>query len=156
MMASPESRSIAVRAYAVPKSRDATSASSATRQRPPTAAIRPSEWSVVVDTETTIDAAQQLRFGVYQVRRGDALHEQGLFYDPDTLTDEERSILYNFAATHGLVIHVVADFIDEIFLRYLFDLRGSCIGFNLPWDISRLRSPMPRHGSACMVASASS
>lgn len=137
-MASPESRSIAVRAYAEPKPRDTASSSSAIRQRSPTAAVGPSEWSLVIDTETTIEAAQHLRFGVYQVRRGDDLYEQGLFYDPDTLAHDERSILYHFAATHGLVIHVVADFIDEIFLRYLFDLRGSCIGLNLPWDLSRL------------------
>ncbi len=90
------------------------------------------------------------------MRRGDGLHEEGLFYDPHTLTDSERSTLYRFAASRGLAVHLLADFIDKVFLFYLYDLRGTCIGLNLPWDISRLRSPMPRHGSACMVASASS
>lgn len=138
MMASSESRSIAVRAYAEPKPRDTASSSSAIRQRSPTAAVGPSEWSLVIDTETTIEAAQQLRFGVYQVRRDDDLYDQGLFYDPDTLTDDERSTLYHFASARGLAVHAVPDFIDGIVLRYLFDLRGTCIGFNLPWDLSRL------------------
>ncbi len=137
-MAAPEPRSIAVRAYATPMPRAAAPSSSAPRQRSPTASIGPSEWSLIVDTETTVDAAQQLRFGVYQVRRGDDLNAQGLFYDPATLTDDERSILYRFATTRGFALHVLADFIDDIFLRYLYDLRGTCIGFNLPWDISRL------------------
>jgi hypothetical protein len=133
-----EPRTIAVRAYATPMPRDAVTSSSPPRQRSPTATIGPSEWTLVVDTETTIDAAQQLRFGVYQVRRGDDLNEQGLFYDPATLTDDERSILYRFATTRGFALHVLADFIAGVFFRVLFDLRGTCIGFNLPWDISRL------------------
>ncbi|MDQ3654742.1 MAG: hypothetical protein M3457_06645, partial [Chloroflexota bacterium] len=74
----------------------------------------------------------------YQVRRGDALHERGLFYDPGTLTDDERSSLHRFASARDFTVHILADFIEDIFLRYLFDLRGTCIGFNLPWDISRL------------------
>jgi len=31
----------------------------------------PSPWTLVFDTETTIDAAQQLRVGFYQVRKDD-------------------------------------------------------------------------------------
>jgi len=138
MMASPEPRSIAVRAYATPKPRDAVVTPRTAPQRSPTASIGPSEWSLVIDTETTIDAAQQLRFGIYQIRHGDDPYQHGLFYDPVTLTDDERSILYRFATSRGLAVHAVPDFIDGIVLRYLFDLRGTCIGFNLPWDISRL------------------
>jgi len=134
----PEPRSIAVRAFATPLPRAAAPASKANRQPSPTAAIGPSEWSLVLDTETTIDAAQQLRLGVYQVRHGDELYEQGLFYDPDTLTDDERSTLYRFASARGLMVHAGAAFIEEVFFRVLFDLRGVGIGLNLPFDISRL------------------
>ena len=31
-----------------------------------------------------------------------------------------------------------ADFIENVFFHYAYDLRALCVGFNLPWDISRL------------------
>jgi hypothetical protein len=134
MTAVPEPRSIAVRAFVTPKHGNSASSPNVPHQSSP----GPSEWSLVFDTETTSNALQQLRFGVYQVRRGDGLHEEGLFYDPHTLTDSERSTLYRFAASRGLAVHLLADFIDKVFLFYLYDLRGTCIGLNLPWDLSRL------------------
>ena len=48
----------------------------------------PSEWTLVFDTETTVDAAQRLRIGAYQFRKGDELDEAGLFYDPAALISE--------------------------------------------------------------------
>ena len=39
--------------------------------RPP----RSSQWTLVVDTETTTDPSQRLRFGCYQLRKGEALDE---------------------------------------------------------------------------------
>jgi hypothetical protein len=42
--------------------------------------VSPSEFTLVFDTETTIDASQRLRFGSYQLRKGDRLDESGLFY----------------------------------------------------------------------------
>ncbi|MGI8474946.1 MAG: hypothetical protein ACR2OO_01015 [Thermomicrobiales bacterium] len=138
MTAAPEPRSIAVRAFATPARLGPAPSSRAPGQRSRAPSTGPSEWSVVVDTETRSDAPQQLRFGVYQLRRGDELHAQGLFYDPATLTDDERSTLYRFASARGLTVHLLADFIDDIFQRYLFDLRGTGIGFNLPFDLARL------------------
>ncbi|MGI8405373.1 MAG: hypothetical protein ACR2OE_11525, partial [Thermomicrobiales bacterium] len=138
MILPAEPRSIAVRAFATPTPRDAAAAARTPRQRSPADVIGPSAWSLTFDTETTIDAAQQLRFGTYQVRRDDELYEQGLFYDPDTLTDDERSTLYRFASARGLMVHAGAAFIEEVFFRVLFDLRGTCIGFNLPFDLARL------------------
>lgn len=137
-MPAPEPRPIAVRAFALPTPRDVATAARTPRQRSPATSIGPSAWSLAFDTETTIDAAQQLRFGTYQVRRGDALHEEGLFYDPQILTDDERSMLYRFASARGLAVHTLADFIEEVFLYHLFALRGTGIGFNLPFDLARL------------------
>lgn len=137
-MAAPEPRAIAVRAFATPTPRNAAPAARTSRPRSSADGIGPSEWSLTFDTETTIDAAQQLRFGTYQVRCDDELYEQGFFYDPDTLTDDERSTLYHVASTRGLTVHLLADFIDDIFLRYLFDLRGTGVGLNLPFDLARL------------------
>ena len=44
----------------------------------------PSPWTLVFDTETTIDAAQQLRVGFYQVRKDEGLDREGVFYDPNS------------------------------------------------------------------------
>ncbi len=134
MIPAPESRTIATRAYATP----VQPAKLPTRKQGGRSSLSPSAWTLTFDTETTTDAAQQLRFGVYQVRHGDDLHEEGLFYDPLTLTDADRSLFYGYASARGLMVRTVEDFIDGIFLRYLFDLRGTCIGFNLPFDLSRL------------------
>jgi hypothetical protein len=41
-----------------------------------------STWTLVFDTETTTDPSQRLRFGCYQLRKGQALDEAGLFFDP--------------------------------------------------------------------------
>src|SRR5277367_3767182 len=66
--------------------------------RPPPA----SKWTLVFDTETTTDPSQRLRFGSYQLRRGEVLDEAGLFFDPDVLSEDERCTLEAFAAAHRL------------------------------------------------------
>jgi hypothetical protein len=47
-------------------------------------AIRgPSEWTLVFDTETNVDAGQNLRFGVYQLWQSTKLKEAGIFFEPN-------------------------------------------------------------------------
>ena len=65
-------------------------------------AIGPTIRVLVIDTETTTDASQQLRFGVYQLREGDALADAGFFYDPDSLTDDELATLGAEASRLGM------------------------------------------------------
>jgi len=105
----------------------------------------PSEWTLVFDTETTIDAAQRLRIGAYQFRDGDRLDEAGLLYDPAIISDEELSLLRRFAAEREHKLRTVAEFVDEVLFARAYDLRASIVGFNLPFDISRLAI---KHGSA--------
>ena len=50
----------------------------------------PSDWTLIFDCETSTDDAQRLRFGVYMIRKGHQLHEQGLFYEPGALTSRRR------------------------------------------------------------------
>ena len=47
--------------------------------------LPPSPGVLVFDTETEVDAAQQLRLGAYQLRWDAELVEVGLFYDPASL-----------------------------------------------------------------------
>lgn len=97
----------------------------------------PADWTLVFDTETTTDAAQRLRFGAYQVRRGDKLVEAGLFHDP-SLGVTEVETLRAFATGRNLVCRSRAEFADKVFFRIGYDRRGTIVGFNLPFDISRI------------------
>jgi DNA polymerase family B len=98
----------------------------------------PSQWTLVFDTETTTDPSQRLRFGCYQLRKGQALDETGLFFDPDALSEDERGTLEAFAAAQGFKCVTHTAFVEDVFFRRGYELRATIIGFNLPFDISRL------------------
>ncbi len=128
-----EPHPIAVRAYAEPPQRKPKAPSAVIRQP-----LRPSDWTLTFDTETTTDAAQQLRFGVYQVRKSSKFWEAGIFYDPLSLEASEQTMLFAYAKDHNLKVHTAEEFVKEVFFPYVYDLRGQCIGFNLPFDLSRI------------------
>lgn len=132
-MDTPEPRPIAVRAYAEPPQRKTTVHGTGVRRT-----LGSSDWTLTFDTETTTDAAQQLRFGVYQVRKSSVLWEAGLFYDPLSLSESEQAMLLSYAEDHALQVRTLDSFVKEVFFLYVYDLRGQCIGFNLPFDISRI------------------
>ncbi len=98
----------------------------------------PSEWILIFDTETTTDAAQKLRFGTYQVRKSADLVEAGIFYDPETLNKTEQVTLKEYARKKQLTLMNVRGFIEKIFYGVGYKYRASIVGFNLPFDISRL------------------
>jgi hypothetical protein len=129
-----------VRAYAATQKRKAPRAQFSA---PPD--LGHSEWSLVFDTETTTDAAQQLRFGCFQLRKSGDLRQQGLFYDSETLTKRELGLISRFTNREAHELLTVSEFIDQVFLPYTYDLSALCIGFNLPFDISRLAI---RHSNA--------
>jgi hypothetical protein len=104
----------------------------------------PSPWVLIFDTETTTDASQRLRFGSFQWRRGSKLERQGLFYGSD-LSKREQATLANYGAAHGLELMTVAEFTENIFYKLAYEFHGTIIGFNLPFDISRLAI---RHSTA--------
>jgi hypothetical protein len=106
---------------------------------------QPSDLTLIFDTETMTTSAQSFRFGSYQVRRKGELSETGIFYDAAILTDEDQRVLRDFAAKRGLKCMPVSDFIEKVFYGIGYDLRAAIVGFNLPYDISRLAI---RHGSA--------
>jgi hypothetical protein len=105
----------------------------------------PSEWVLVFDCETTTTAEQQLRFGTYEVYKGTERIEGGIFLDHASLTKEERELIYNYASQHQLRAMTAEKFIEDIFYGIGYELRATIVGFNLPFDLSRLAI---RHGSA--------
>src|SRR5215218_7868524 len=100
--------------------------------------LGPSAWSLTFDTETTLDPGQGLRVGAYQLRRRARLHQEGLFYEPAALTQEEIQTVHRYAAAEGLVVRTREEFVDDVFLRTAWDRRGLIIGHNLPFDLSRI------------------
>ena len=100
--------------------------------------IAPSNIVLVFDTETNLDAAQHLRFGTYQVYVGDKLDEQGLFYDPNTLSQRDQRMLWRYADRRSVKCRTLDDFIEVIFYGVGYDLGATIVGFNLPFDLSRV------------------
>ena len=141
--AEPDPLPIAVRAFAPPPPPE-SSAEPSTKKRSGKPAP-PSEWTLVFDTETTVDAAQRLRIGAYQFRKKNELDEAGIFYDPAIISDEELSLLRRVATERGHKLRTVTEFVNEVVFARAYDLRASIVGFNLPFDISRLAI---KHGSA--------
>lgn len=103
-----------------------------------------SPWSLVFDTETTTHPGQALRFGVYQLRDAGELVETGLFYDP-AIDGSDVAMLQRYAEREGVPLHTLVEFVDGTFFARAFQWRATIVGFNLPFDISRLAF---RHGTA--------
>lgn len=101
-------------------------------------ALGPSDGVLVLDTETTVDASQQLRVGCYQLRWRGRLAEHGLFYDPESLTAAEENLAADYAAAHGLKLMTAERFVEEVFFGKAYATRSLIVGFNLPFDLSRL------------------
>jgi hypothetical protein len=129
-----ESMPVAVRAFALRTDQQPTLPSLG-KDKPPK---KPSDWVLIFDTETTTDAAQRLRFGTYQLRKAGVLKEQGLFYDVNALQPAELDTLKRYALDNKLNYMPVADFINDVFYGVGYFYRATIVGFNLPFDISRL------------------
>ncbi len=128
-----ERRPILLRAYAETEQKEPSTRGPITPQ-----------FVLVFDTETTPDESQRLRFGTYQLLQKGKLREKGLFYDK--VTSAELETLKAEAPKHGCVepfsLH---DFVHKRFLPTAFKAGGLVVGFNLPFDLSRLAI---RHAAA--------
>jgi hypothetical protein len=112
----------------------------------------PSEWVLVFDCETRTTPDQRLRFGGYQLRYKGEIWERGAFYEPDVLTEDEFAILRQFIAEEEsnsegerIRLRTRAEFVDEVFYKSGQAVGAQIVGFNLPFDLSRLAI---RHASA--------
>ncbi len=114
--------------------------------------------ALVLDTETTTDYTQRLLFGSYRLLdlRGKthpvgACLLEGLLYDDElpTRDPEGWAILQTYAAerapdlheprrTAALALHSRREFLDKVFWRLGYKARPLIVGFNLPFDLSRL------------------
>ncbi len=123
---------IAVRAYAPPVKKPRPR-----RRRPEPSLV------LVLDTETRTDAAQDLLFASYRVYRRGRLVQEGLVAG-DGLTADERSVLDSYAPGHAadnggvLRLRSRREFLEEVLWRVGYVGQARIVGFNLPFDLSRL------------------
>lgn len=92
---------------------------------------------LVFDTETTTDQFQNLTFGTCHIYERNKLVFQVLFYS-DKVNDKQLTIIRKFADTNNIHIMEVREFVDRVFLPEVYSNRTLCVGFNLPFDLSRL------------------
>lgn len=99
---------------------------------------------LIFDTETTVDPTQRLMFGSYRFVNDGECKEEGLFY-ADDLRKTDLKILQRYVANHradtasGTKLKLLS---RSEFLKILFTVgykaRSLIVGFNLPFDLSRL------------------
>ncbi|MGC1986028.1 MAG: hypothetical protein WA668_11630, partial [Candidatus Cybelea sp.] len=102
---------------------------------------------LVFDTETRTDTAQALTFGSYRYYEHGKCLEEGLFY-ADDLSRVDRTKLETYVQQHPagtdrrigvreLRLLSRRDFLEKVY-DVGYDGRGLIVGFNLPFDLSRL------------------
>lgn len=97
-----------------------------------------SKWAVVFDCETSVDLSQRFRVGFFQTRENSTLERSGLFFDPKAVSTTEKKLITSYAHAHELEVLDVDDFRTDILLKYGYTRHATIVGFNLPFDISRV------------------
>ena len=92
--------------------------------------------TLVLDTETTTDTQQELRFGIAQVYADDRLTRTILF--KGQVGEAEERTISAWAETHRAEVLTVERFVSEVFLPLAVAMQAVVIGFNLPFDLSRI------------------
>ena len=91
---------------------------------------------LVFDTETTTDFRQELRFGIARVYAFGNLTRTLAFFE--RVSKEERETIFAWAKTRGFDAMPREEFVLSVFLPLALHQRAVVVGFNLPFDLSRL------------------
>jgi hypothetical protein len=94
------------------------------------------EHVLVLDTETTTDVQQELRFGIAREYALGHLCRTIVF--TGTVTDVEMARIVAWAKTNHADVLLVDRFVLEVFIPLALDMRAVVVGFNLPFDLARL------------------
>ncbi len=92
---------------------------------------------LVFDTETTTDFTQRLLFGFFRVYVDDRLLIEGLII-ADTLSAVEADVLATYAKRNRLPVYTREEFVERVFYPEVYALGTICVGFNLPFDLTRV------------------
>ncbi len=133
---------ILIRAYSMPIEPDETPVTETGKGRTKKVgrklkSIGPAPISLIFDIETTVDPAMRARVGFYQIRVGDELDEEGIIYDPREAFSGDTDAAIAFAASRGMAVPITLDAFRLKVLQ-LYEVGGQIIGFNLPFDLSRI------------------
>jgi hypothetical protein len=97
------------------------------------------ERILVFDTETRSDEKQSLTFGSFVIMHGDLVERLGIFYNPVEVTKGELEVLQDYCNHDPTIkLYDLGTFIERVFYPTVYRDQVPCIGFNLPFDISRL------------------
>ena len=92
---------------------------------------------LVFDTETKSDEYQGLVFGSCGVWSFGKLRHFYIFYD-DNLSKLDIAKLVKITSKHKCQLLSRRDFVEQVFIPNVYRARAICVGFNLPFDLSRL------------------
>ena len=94
---------------------------------------------MIIDTETTTDRYQNLTFGscLIQTKISTGFKEEWYLFYGDIPNDKSK-IIEDYGKEHNIKVMPVREFIDNVFYPYAYNMRCEIIGFNLPFDLSRL------------------
>ena len=92
---------------------------------------------LVFDTETTLDQYQNLLFGSCGIWVNGDLQKFYLFYGEFLKKGQIRKIRA-YARRYNFEVLSKRDFVEKVFYPYVYQIRAKCVGFNLPFDLSRL------------------
>lgn len=94
---------------------------------------------LILDTETTIDQYQNLTFGscLIRTRISNGFKEDWYLFYGD-IPDHDKKIIEDYGSENNIHVMGIRDFVDNVFYPYAFRIRAEVIGFNLPFDLSRL------------------
>jgi len=101
--------------------------------------IHNSNIRMIIDTETTTDQYQNLTFGscLIQTKMSTEFKEKWYLFYGDIPNDKSK-IIEDYGKEHNITVMPVREFVDNVFYPYAFWMRCEVIGFNLPFDLSRL------------------
>ena len=92
----------------------------------------------VFDTETTTDEFQNLKFGSFGAYFKDILEHIGIFYNLNCVNEKELRTLKKYCDNNDTPLYETAEFVEKVLYPQIYELKALCIGFNLPFDISRI------------------
>ncbi|MGI0012628.1 MAG: DNA polymerase, partial [Nitrososphaera sp.] len=93
---------------------------------------------LVIDTETTNDEKQVLEFGYFEILEKGQLDFHGLFYNENIIREDELAILNEYCTANDIPLMTRREFNNEVFYPEVFFKETCCVGFNLPFDLSRI------------------
>jgi hypothetical protein len=92
---------------------------------------------LVFDTETTTDAAQRLLYGFFRIYDRDRLVQEGLIA-AEVMDLDSMAVIAERASKTNLTVYSRERFVEEIFYPEVYVQGTLCVGFNLPFDLTRI------------------